>query len=189
MDEQPDNQKMKRDSGERLYFVSPRTGRLFVRNRAARFHKATAETHANDLTDILSNIVLPSGKTGVCLLVDGGPNYSVKSALTVLYFGRLWRDLLDFLMLVTHAPGDSAFNDIERAWSPLSRLLTGVTLPITLPDEEVHRSRLEQLDDTGRAVKVFDNALAKLNSHWDGKSYDGFAISSRAVACEDVSVL
>ena len=100
-----------------------------MRNRAARFHDAAAETHANDLT-ILRDIVLPSGGTGVCLSVDGGPDYSVKSMLTVLHFGRLWKDLgLDFLLMATHAPGDSAYNEIEHAWSPLSRLLAGVILP------------------------------------------------------------
>ena len=113
--------QMKHDKLKRLHFKCPHTGNLFVENRAARFHEATAVTHANDLSEIINTEVAPEGKTGVCLLVDGGPDYSVKSILTMLYFGRLWRDQnLDFLLMGTHAPGDSAYNTIEHAWSTMS---------------------------------------------------------------------
>ena len=56
--------------------------------------------------------------------------------LNLLELGKFWKDFsLDSLIVATHDPGQSALNPIERAWFMLSRLLAGVTLPISLPDE------------------------------------------------------
>ena len=52
------------------------TGYLYVKNRAAHFHEATAGMHANDLFDLVQAKV-KQGKTGLCLTVDGGPDYTV----------------------------------------------------------------------------------------------------------------
>ena len=103
--------------------------------RAARFHEAIVETQANDLSDLVQDEV-KQGKTGLRLTVDGGPDYTVKSVLAMFAFGRLWQDQnLDFLIMCTHAPGDSAYNQIEHAWSPLSAALAGVTFPVSLPGQ------------------------------------------------------
>ena len=109
----------------------------------------------------------------MCLSVDGGPDYSVKSLLTMFYFGRLWRDCeLDFLLMGTYAPGDSA-------WSPISACIAGVTLPANLPDEEPPwKQNLEGDDLLKKEVDVFDQAGQKLNSYWNGTSYDSFPVSS-----------
>ena len=56
--------------------------------------------------------------------------------LNLLECGKFWEDFyLDRLIVATHAVGQCALNPIQRAWSMLSRLLAGVTLPISLPDE------------------------------------------------------
>lgn len=146
---------MRRDQLNRLQFKLPTTGSLFVRNRAHRYHDATAQMHVNDLSTTITDVVKPSGKRGVCLLVDGGPDYSVKSLLTILKFGRLWRHQdLDLLLMGPHAPGDSAYNCIEHAWSPLSKFLSGVALPLFLP---------EDADDVAQP-EAFDKAPADLDS-------------------------
>ena len=98
-----------------IHFRIPHIGCLHVVNRAARYHEATAETHANDLSSLIQE-QRHQGKTGVCLSVDGGPDYTLKSTLTDFAFGRLWRDQnLDYLLASTHAPGDSCYNRIEHA--------------------------------------------------------------------------
>ena len=120
----------------RIHFKIPHTGYLHVVNCAARYHEATTLTHANDLSSLIQE-QRQKGKTGVCLSVDGGPDYTLKSTLTDFAFGRLWRDQnLDYLLVSTHAPGDSCYNRIEHAWAPLSNFLTDVTLPASLPGEE-----------------------------------------------------
>ena len=174
---------MKRDKLHWLHYQVPSTGQLYVVNRAQRFDDETAETHANDLTDIFKRNI--GGRTGVCLSVDGGSDYSVKSLLTMFYFGRLWRDCeLDFLLMGTYAPGDSAYNSIEHAWSPLSACIAGVTLPANLPDEEPPwKQNLEGDDLLKKEVDVFDQAVQKLNSYWNGTSYDSFPVSSRGIPC------
>ena len=51
--------------------------------------------------------------------------------------GRLWQDLnFDYSAVVNLAAGHSAENEIEHCWTPLSKCLTSVTLPGTLPGEE-----------------------------------------------------
>ena len=59
-------------------------------------------------------------------------------------------------------PGQSRFNPIEHCWSPLSKLLTGVTLPIRLskdassPWEDNNLSNEERLKQKG---EVLDYAI------------------------------
>ena len=134
-------------------------------NRAARFHEATAETHANDLSDLVKD-EMRQGKTGLCLTVDGGPDYSVKSVFTLFAFGRLWRDQnLDYLLMCTHAPRDSAYNQIELAWSMLSAALTGVTLPVSMPGEGPPWEQRLNPDEDEKVAEVFDHAITILNSY------------------------
>ena len=174
----------RRDKLGRLHYSVPHTGYLFVKNRAARFHESTAETHANDLSALVE-AELRKGKTGLCLSVDGGPDYTVKSVLTVFAMGRLWRDQnLDFLIMCTHAPGDSAYNRVEHAWSPLSSAVAGVTLPASLPGElPPWEQKLSAEDGEKKVPDVFDHAMEVLNSYWNGLSYDGFPVVSSSVPC------
>ena len=77
-----------------------------------------------------------NNRHAVSLVTDNGPDWSTKSLLLVMAIGRVWRDLnLDLLISCSNAPGHSAENIVEHAWSLLSRLVAGVTLPITLPGE------------------------------------------------------
>lgn len=181
-----DLRRMKRDKLGRLHFKVPPTGQLFVVSRAQRFHEATAETHANDLTSIIRHKI--GGRPGVCLSVDGGPDYSVKSIMTMVYFGRLWRDCqLDFLLMGSHAPGDSAYNRIEHAWSPLSARVAGVTLPIHLPGEEPPwKQNLCGEDLRKKEEEVFDHALQQLNGYWNEKLYNSFPVSASHIPCAAV---
>ncbi|XP_062515262.1 uncharacterized protein LOC134190768 [Corticium candelabrum] len=174
----------RKDKLGRLHYTVPHTGPLFVKNRAGRFHESTAETHANDLDELIGTEIR-SGKTGICLAVDGGPDYSIKSILTIIAFGRLWRDKnLDFLIMCTHAAGDSCYNRVEHAWSPLSSSLAGVILPASLPGEmSPWQQKLDDIEKEKKIADVFDNALKVLDSYWNAISYDGFPVTSSSVMC------
>ena len=116
----------------------PRSGTLYVYNRASAFQSSTLEAHANDLFKILSNEAVREDKGAAFIIADGGPDWSVKSQHVLISHGRLWRDLdFDYYTVLNYAPGDSRLNPIEHKWAPLSALLTSVTLPITIPGEDL----------------------------------------------------
>ena len=97
---------------------------------------------------------------------------------------------LDVLILTCYAPGHSKFNSIEHCWAPLSRMLTGVTLPISLeeisPWEKTNLSEQERLQQKGR---VLNHAIETCKKYWHGKKYDSFPIEVVSVPCQDVSPL
>lgn len=174
------------DSHNRLHVNFPKTGPVHVFNRAMKFHTSTIETHANDLTEILLYDVNKENKTAVSITCDNGPDWNFKSPLTHLYMGRLWRDIgLDYLVLVSFAPGHSAENMIEHAWAPLCKYLAGVTLPASLPGEDKPPCKQRGITIKERERKeaeVLDLAIEKLNMFWD-KKFDGHPINSKKVAC------
>lgn len=175
------------DTHNRLHVNYPRTGRLHVFNRAMKFHSSTVETHANDLMKVLSFDINAEKKYAVSIACDNGPDWSFKSPLTQTYMGRIWRDLnLDYLVLVSYAPGHSAENMIEHAWAPLGKFLVGVTLPATLPGENVppcRQSGLTRLEKEIKEAKVLDKAIDHLNEFWSNRTYHGYTIASSKVPC------
>ena len=167
-----------------MHYTVPHTGPLFVKNRAGRFHESTAETHANDLHELVDDEI-GSGKTGICLNIDGGPDYSIKSILTIIAFGRLRRDKnLDFLIMCTHAAEDSCYNRVEHAWFPLLSSLAGVILPASLPGEmSPGQQKLDDIEKEKKIADVFNNTLKVLDSYWNTISYDGFPVTLSSVLC------
>ena len=128
--------RFRRDAQGRLHVVYPWTGELYVYTRAMKFKSCSALAHANDLHSILLKEAVQKGKGAVSIVCDNGPDWSMKSLHTVFAMGRLWRDLgLDLLIICSFAAGHSAQNMVEHALSLLSRLLVGVTFPITLEGE------------------------------------------------------
>ena len=175
------------DSKNRLHVNFPRTGRVHVFNRAGKFHSSTIETHANDLFKVVGTDIKAQNKHAVSITCDNGPDWSHKSPLTQLYMGRLWRDLdLDYLVLVSYAPGHSAENMIEHAWAPLGKFLVGVTLPAALPGEDLPPCRQSGLSSDAKEkkeAKVLDNAIDQLNRLWNDRNFHGHKITSTKVPC------
>ena len=127
------------------------------------------------MTDRLKTVYPPKtsfcggyNKHAVSITCDNGPDWSHKSPLTQMYMGRIWRDLnLDYLVLVSYAPGHSADNMIEHEWAPLGKFLVGVTLPATLPGDNLPPCRQSGLTSDikeKKEAKVLDNAIDQLNS-------------------------
>ena len=121
------------------------------------------------------------------LIVDGGPDWSVKSTTTLMALGRLWRDnQLDHLVAVSYAPYQSRINPIEHAWSPRSNDLTGLRLSAILDGETVPpsmQSALSEDDALRKEAVVHDLAITTVASHWAGKKYDGHDVSPVMLEC------
>ncbi|CAG8844878.1 7100_t:CDS:2, partial [Gigaspora margarita] len=94
------------------------------------------------------------------LLVDGGPDENPRHLKNICRYSRLFQFLdLDYLTVRTHAPGQSAYNPVERAMSTLSGKLAGITLPIDTFGSH--------LDSQG---KVINQELAKKNFRHAGET-------------------
>ena len=62
--------------------------------------------------------------------MDGGPDENPRYPNTLKAWATVFRKHnLDLLIVATHAPGQSAFNAVERRMAPLSKDLSGVILP------------------------------------------------------------
>jgi hypothetical protein len=175
------------DTLKRLHVLTPHTGFLKVVSRAVRYHPSTPMTHANDLHDLLKDDV-----AFVMAIVDGGSDWSVKSLITLLFMGRLWRDKnLDGLILTSFCAGLSAFNPIEHFWAVLSRSLSGATLEAIADGDTVAvpllpASSCTPAERSKKTVEVMDKSLEDLEmGYWKNKTFDGFPIEPTHQACED----
>lgn len=104
-------------------------------------------------------------------IADEEPDWSTKSVLNLMNYSRLWKDLKSAaLVIVAFAARHSRFNPIEHAWAPLSRWLTGVTLPRMLDGESLPPSQQNDLTDKEvekKEADVFDNAIDVCAKYWD----------------------
>ena len=157
---------------------------MYIFCRSMQFQPSSALTHGKDLEEI-ANIAQAQGKSVMSLIVDGGPDWSLKSLTTFLAMGRLWRkQSLDALLVMTYAPGQSKFNPIERQWAPRSRDLSGLVLPACLPGEDKPPPQQSGLSEEQRMQKqkaVHKAAISRLCSIWNGRTYDGHPVAALAV--------
>ncbi|CAB4490217.1 unnamed protein product [Rhizophagus irregularis] len=64
-----------------------------------------------------------------CLLTDGGPDENPRFLANILKYLLIFKKLdLDYLSVRTHAPGQSAYNPVERSMASLSGKLAGIVL-------------------------------------------------------------
>jgi len=78
------------------------------------------------------------------------------------------------LFRVCHAPGLSRYNPIEHLW------LAGVSLSACTEGESVPPA-YQTISPTEKEEKeklAFEKALSELNGYWDGKTHDGFHVTS-----------
>ena len=144
-----------------------RSGQLAIFVRPEYFVGTTSSTHMSDLQSIVANqhFVRALTKNGQVrpiwvLLVDGGPDENPRHMKNIIEYCKLFRSLnLDYLTVRTHAPGQSAYNPVERSMASLSTKLAGITLPVDKFGSH--------LDSQG---KVVDDELARRNFEFSGKS-------------------
>ncbi|EXX64505.1 hypothetical protein RirG_142050 [Rhizophagus irregularis DAOM 197198w] len=116
-----------------------RTGKLSIFIRPEYFIGTSLETHIADLESIVSNeefftIIKKDDEVKPIwiLLVDGGPDENPKHMKNIIQYAHLFRALnLDYLTVRTHAPGQSAYNPVERDMTSLSAKLASITLPFS----------------------------------------------------------
>ena len=129
-------------------------------------------------------------KNSVLLVSDNGPDWSPRSPQTFYHLGDLWfKENLDCLVLVSYMAGHSRFNMVEHAWAPLTRALTGVTLPNTLDGEAkapADQTNLTTEEVCEKEIKVFDCAIDILNGYWSEVTFDGYPVHSIKVPCGEI---
>jgi len=87
------------------------------------------------------------------------------------------------LISVCHAPGLSRYNPIEHLWAPCSKWLAGVSFSPCVEGENTPPpyQTISAAEKEEKEKLVFEKALSDLNSYWDGKTHDGFHVTSRGV--------
>ena len=117
---------------------SMRSGHLAVFVRPELWFSTTASSHMFDLHKIqhlqdFQTSFLDSNNMHrpiVILLVDGGPDENPRHLKNIKQYCQYFRDAdLDYMTIRTHAPGQSAYNPVERSMASLSGKLAGITLP------------------------------------------------------------
>lgn len=165
------------DQLERLHVSIPRTGPLYLFNRADHFFKSTIECHMDDLKSVMK---LEGVKRDVLLIVDRGPDNTWKGSLTnLIQYGLLWREMkLQNLAIVGFAPEDSAFNPIERSYSSRTVDITGVIISDSImKDGTPHVVTKNSSTEDIRAVN--DNGVKELSKLWETKVFHYLFIHRR----------
>ena len=137
---------------------------IFV--RPEYFVRTSSRTHMVDLLKIAHDEQFEETtkwqgkmKSIWVLLVDGGPDENLKHLKNILEYSKLFKQQnLDYLTVRTHAPGQSAYNPVERSMATLSGKLAGISFPI-----DHFRTHLNSQG------KVVDNDLAYKNFQYAGE--------------------
>lgn len=170
--------------GKRVTYSGP----TYISVRSGKHSSSTAASHAWDLDQVLQLSEFKTisrtsdGLIRPILIVvsDGGPDENPRfEKVQSFAIETFLKYDLDTVILVTNAPGRSAYNRVERRMAPLSRMLAGIVLP--------HNSYGSHLDDSGKTTdqelerKNFaaaGNALAEI---WNEAVIDGFPVVSKFV--------
>lgn len=110
------------------------SGPTHISIRSGKHCSSTAETHAEDLKELLTLdnfkplMTTPDGSTKPVMIVtvDGGPDENPRYQRVIACAVKHFKDMdLDAIFIATNAPGRSAYNRVERRMSPLSQTLSG----------------------------------------------------------------
>ncbi|CAF1024873.1 unnamed protein product [Rotaria sordida] len=157
------------------------SGPTYIAVRSARHDLSTADSHATDFDRLVSLKEFEKvarDETGqvkpiVIVTVDGGPDENPRFPKTLVSSIRKFKKYnLDAFFVLTHAPGQSAYNIVESRMAPLSHDLAGLILP--------HDHFGSHLNDSGVTINVdlekinFRKAGQMLAERWCKSIIDGF---------------
>ncbi|CAF4163407.1 unnamed protein product [Rotaria sp. Silwood2] len=157
------------------------SGPTYVAIRSAKHDLSSADSHAIDfdrLVCLKEFEKVARDETGqvkpiVIVTVDGGPDENPRFPKTLVASIKKFRKYnLDALFVLTHAPGQSAYNIVERRMAPLSHDLAGLILP--------HDHFGSHLNDSGVTINIdlekinFRKAGQILAERWNQSVIDGF---------------
>ena len=148
------------------------TGPMYIAIRSGKHDSSTAKTHGRDFDHLLTipdieSIAKREGKVKpiVITFVDGGPDENPRFPKTLtVAIDHFKKHNLDVYIAMTHAPGMSAYNYVERRMAPHSKALAGVVLE--------HDKCGSHLDSSGTTTddelekKNFNNAGNALADIW-----------------------
>jgi hypothetical protein len=114
-------------------------------------------------------------KPVIIITVDGGPDENPRYPKVLLQaISHFKKYDLDSIFIATHAPGQSAYNAVERRMAPLSRDLTGLILP--------HEHYGSHLDSNGTTIDLdleilnFEKAGRTLAEIWSESVIDTYPV-------------
>ncbi|CAF5087070.1 unnamed protein product [Rotaria sp. Silwood1] len=157
------------------------SGPTYIAIRSAKHEFSSAETHATDfdrLVCLKDFEKVARNETGqvkpiLIITVDGGPDENPRFPKTLVANIKKFKKYnLDALFILTHAPGQSAYNIVEGRMAPLSHDLAGLILPYDYFGSH--------LNDSGVTVNVdleklnFRKAGQILAERWTQSVIDGF---------------
>ena len=87
------------------------------------------------------------------------------------------------IVLQCYAPGHSRFNPIERYWSPLTKWLVGVTLPVENSDGVIPAD-----NDTEAWKSILDDASIICAKFWNRRFIDSNKVVARNLKSDDPSI-
>ncbi|CAB4422746.1 unnamed protein product [Rhizophagus irregularis] len=148
---------------------SLRSGKMRIFVRPEYFLRTSCETHMVDLVKITEEKSFHefTHHDGIvkliwCLLTDGRPDKNPQFLANIMKYVLLFKKLdLDYLTVRTHAPGQSAYNPVERSMASLSGKLAGIVFNAfnygnhlgnmngqsTIIDEELARKNFKHAGD------------------------------------------
>jgi hypothetical protein len=114
------------------------SGPTYIAIRSAKHDRSDANSHTCDFDRLVGLKEFEKSardytgqvKPIVIITVDGGPDENPRFPKTLMAGIKKFRKYnLDALFVLTHAPGQSAYNVVERRMAPLSHDLAGLILP------------------------------------------------------------
>ena len=157
------------------------SGPTYIAIRSAKHDLSTADTHADDfdrLIKLKEFEKVAHDETGdikpiVIITVDGGPDENPRFPKTLVANIRKFRKYnLDALFLLTHAPGQSAYNIVESRMAPLSHDIAGLILPYDFYGSHLNDSSVTVNVDLEKLN--FRKAGQILAERWNQSVIDGF---------------
>ncbi|CAF1403975.1 unnamed protein product, partial [Rotaria magnacalcarata] len=159
------------------------SGPTYIAIRSAKHDKSVSANHRDDFNHLVklkefNTAALDSSNTVksiVIITVDGGPDENPRFPKTLASSIDIFKTHnLDALFVLTHAPGQSAFNAVERRMAPLSHDLSGLILP--------HDNFGTHLDASGNTIdfelekKNFEKAGEVLAEVWSNTVIDSHPV-------------
>ncbi|CAF2616168.1 unnamed protein product, partial [Rotaria sp. Silwood2] len=157
------------------------SGPTYIAIRSAKHDFSSAQTHASDfdrLVGLKEFEKVAHDETGqvkpiLIITVDGGPDENPRFPKTLVASVIKFKKYnLDALFILTHTPGQSAYNMVESRMAPLSHDSAGLILPYDYFGSH--------LNDSGVTINVdleklnFRKAGQILAERWNQSLIDGF---------------
>ena len=129
-------------------------GPTYIAIRSGKHDSSTAYSHGRDFDHVVKleefqSIVKNEGEVKPVAMIfsDGGPDENPRFPKTLdVAVQHFKKHKFDVLLISTHAPGLSAYNQVEKRMAPLSKALAGLLLP--------YDTFGNHLDSQGRTIEV-----------------------------------